>query len=103
MSPLGQKQTFQCVCAMSALPPKVDIQLAWGAIYRPPKLGSACTRVIGGSSRSIRMGWRRALLGKSRIETPKSVARFERRHRKDGAPIDPSPWWATNEGEKVRG
>jgi septal ring factor EnvC (AmiA/AmiB activator) len=23
--------------------------------------------------------------------------------RKGGAPIDPSPWWATNEGEKVRG
>ncbi len=23
--------------------------------------------------------------------------------RKDGAPIDPSPWWAINEGEKVRG
>ena len=23
--------------------------------------------------------------------------------RKDGAPIDPNPWWATNEGEKVRG
>jgi len=23
--------------------------------------------------------------------------------RKDGAPFDPSPWWATNEGEKVRG
>jgi murein hydrolase activator len=23
--------------------------------------------------------------------------------RKEGAPIDPSPWWATNEGEKVRG
>ena len=23
--------------------------------------------------------------------------------RKDGAPIDPSPWRATNEGEKVRG
>jgi murein hydrolase activator len=23
--------------------------------------------------------------------------------RKDGAPIDPSPWWATNESEKVRG
>jgi len=20
-----------------------------------------------------------------------------------GAPIDPIPWWATNEGEKVRG
>ncbi|MGC1250980.1 MAG: peptidoglycan DD-metalloendopeptidase family protein [Xanthobacteraceae bacterium] len=23
--------------------------------------------------------------------------------RKDGTPIDPRPWWATNEGEKVRG
>ena len=23
--------------------------------------------------------------------------------RKDGAPIDPSPWWATSEGEKARG
>jgi len=23
--------------------------------------------------------------------------------RKDGAPIDPGPWWATSEGEKVRG
>jgi len=23
--------------------------------------------------------------------------------RKDGTPIDPSPWWAAGEGEKVRG
>ena len=23
--------------------------------------------------------------------------------RKDGTPIDPSPWWASGEGEKVRG
>jgi septal ring factor EnvC (AmiA/AmiB activator) len=23
--------------------------------------------------------------------------------RKDGAPIDPSPWWAASKGEKVRG
>jgi len=23
--------------------------------------------------------------------------------RKDGSPVDPSPWWATSEGEKVRG
>jgi septal ring factor EnvC (AmiA/AmiB activator) len=23
--------------------------------------------------------------------------------RKDGTPVDPSPWWATNEGQKVRG
>jgi hypothetical protein len=24
-------------------------------------------------------------------------------HRKDDVPIDPSPWWVTNEDEKVRG
>jgi septal ring factor EnvC (AmiA/AmiB activator) len=23
--------------------------------------------------------------------------------RKDGTPVDPGPWWAKNEGEKVRG
>jgi septal ring factor EnvC (AmiA/AmiB activator) len=23
--------------------------------------------------------------------------------RKDGSPVDPSPWWATNDSEKVRG
>jgi septal ring factor EnvC (AmiA/AmiB activator) len=23
--------------------------------------------------------------------------------RKDGTPIDPGPWWAASEGEKVRG
>jgi murein hydrolase activator len=23
--------------------------------------------------------------------------------RKDGVPVDPGPWWATNEGQKVRG
>jgi septal ring factor EnvC (AmiA/AmiB activator) len=23
--------------------------------------------------------------------------------RKDGTPIDPSPWWTTNDNEKVRG
>jgi septal ring factor EnvC (AmiA/AmiB activator) len=23
--------------------------------------------------------------------------------RKDGTPIDPGPWWAIGEGEKVRG
>ncbi|TMK04676.1 MAG: hypothetical protein E6G77_01135, partial [Alphaproteobacteria bacterium] len=23
--------------------------------------------------------------------------------RKDGAPVDPGPWWAVNEGQKVRG
>ena len=23
--------------------------------------------------------------------------------RKDGTPIDPSPWWAASKGEKVRG
>jgi septal ring factor EnvC (AmiA/AmiB activator) len=23
--------------------------------------------------------------------------------RKDGSPVDPNPWWATNDSEKVRG
>ena len=23
--------------------------------------------------------------------------------RKDGKPVDPGPWWAVNEGQKVRG
>jgi septal ring factor EnvC (AmiA/AmiB activator) len=23
--------------------------------------------------------------------------------RKDGVPVDPGPWWAVNEGRKVRG
>jgi len=23
--------------------------------------------------------------------------------RKDGVPVDPGPWWAAGEGEKVRG
>jgi murein hydrolase activator len=23
--------------------------------------------------------------------------------RKDGTPVDPSPWWATTDNEKVRG
>jgi len=23
--------------------------------------------------------------------------------RKDGSPVDPGPWWAAGEGEKVRG
>jgi len=23
--------------------------------------------------------------------------------RKDGIPVDPVPWWAVNEGQKVRG
>ncbi len=37
--------------------------------------------------------------GAARSKQPVLYVEF----RKDGAPIDPSPWWATNEGEKVRG
>ncbi len=37
--------------------------------------------------------------GTSGLKQPVLYVEF----RKDGAPIDPSPWWATNEGEKVRG
>jgi murein hydrolase activator len=37
--------------------------------------------------------------GATRSKQPVLYVEF----RKDGTPIDPSPWWATNEGEKVRG
>jgi len=37
--------------------------------------------------------------GATRSKQPVLYVEF----RKDGAPIDPSPWWAANEGEKVRG
>ena len=37
--------------------------------------------------------------GAARSKQPVLYVEF----RKDGTPIDPSPWWATNEGEKVRG
>ncbi len=37
--------------------------------------------------------------GATRSKQPVLYVEF----RKDGIPIDPSPWWATNEGEKVRG
>lgn len=41
-------------------------------------------------------------------QTPASAAESKQpvlyvEFRKGGTPIDPSPWWATNEGEKVRG
>jgi septal ring factor EnvC (AmiA/AmiB activator) len=37
--------------------------------------------------------------GATRSKQPVLYVEF----RKDGTPIDPSPWWAANEGEKVRG
>ena len=37
--------------------------------------------------------------GAARSKQPVLYVEF----RKDGTPIDPSPWWATNEDEKVRG
>jgi murein hydrolase activator len=37
--------------------------------------------------------------GAARSKQPVLYVEF----RKDGTPFDPSPWWATNEGEKVRG
>jgi septal ring factor EnvC (AmiA/AmiB activator) len=48
--------------------------------------------VMGGGSQA-------SLAGSSGPKQPVLYVEF----RKDGAPIDPSPWWATNEGEKVRG
>ncbi len=40
-----------------------------------------------------------ALAGESGTGLPVVYIEF----RKDGAPIDPGPWWAKNDGEKVRG
>ena len=49
--------------------------------------------VMGGGSHGIR--------GRQRPGLKQPVLYVE--FRKDGTPIDPSPWWATTEGEKVRG
>jgi septal ring factor EnvC (AmiA/AmiB activator) len=49
--------------------------------------------VMGGEARVAAAG---AMSG---ISQPVLYVEF----RKDGTPIDPSPWWATSEGEKVRG
>ena len=35
------------------------------------------------------------------INSSQSVLYVE--FRKDGTPVDPGPWWAASEGEKVRG
>ena len=48
--------------------------------------------VMGGGSQA-------SASGAAKAKQPVLYVEF----RKDGAPIDPSPWWATNEGEKVRG
>jgi murein hydrolase activator len=40
-------------------------------------------------------------IGASTIGTPRPVLYIE--FRKDGTPIDPGPWWAATENEKVRG
>ena len=48
MSALGQKQTFECVGAMSALPPKADIGTQWWNVRFVPKAD------IGTSIRSPR-------------------------------------------------
>jgi murein hydrolase activator len=50
-----------------------------------------------------------AVMGGGEAQVSAAVAAGSKRpvlyveFRKDGTPIDPSPWWATNEGEKVRG
>jgi septal ring factor EnvC (AmiA/AmiB activator) len=50
-----------------------------------------------------------AVMGVGRSQVPAAVAASSGQpvlyveFRKDGTPVDPSPWWATNDGEKVRG
>jgi septal ring factor EnvC (AmiA/AmiB activator) len=39
--------------------------------------------------------------GSGQASSPQSVLYVE--FRKDGTPVDPGPWWATTDGEKVRG
>ena len=58
MSALGQKQTFECVCAMSALPPKADIGRADRDVCFVPKadiaFGSRGARSqCGGAARAF--------------------------------------------------
>jgi septal ring factor EnvC (AmiA/AmiB activator) len=48
--------------------------------------------VMGGEVQS-------AAVGAGRIGQPILYVEF----RKDGVPVDPGPWWATTEGQKVRG
>jgi septal ring factor EnvC (AmiA/AmiB activator) len=50
-----------------------------------------------------------AVMGVGRSQVPAALAASSGQpvlyveFRKDGTPVDPSPWWATNDGEKVRG
>jgi septal ring factor EnvC (AmiA/AmiB activator) len=39
--------------------------------------------------------------GSPKIDTVQPVLYIE--FRKDGTPVDPTPWWAGNNSEKVRG
>ena len=49
--------------------------------------------VMGSGSQTAADHWRRV--------SNKPVLYVE--FRKDGTPVDPSPWWAASESEKVRG
>ena len=55
--------------------------------------------VLTGEPVAVMGGGHRCPLRATKPKQPVLYVEF----RKDGTPIDPSPWWATNEGEKVRG
>jgi septal ring factor EnvC (AmiA/AmiB activator) len=50
-----------------------------------------------------------AVMGDGGVQVPAALAANSAQpvlyveFRKDGTPVDPGPWWATNDGEKVRG
>ena len=58
--------------------------------------------VVRGNGRARRSNGRRSPIGRAKAggaSQPVLYVEF----RKDGIPVDPGPWWAANEGQKVRG
>jgi septal ring factor EnvC (AmiA/AmiB activator) len=56
--------------------------------------------VVAGEPVAV-MGSRAQVAAASAVGSKQPVLYVE--FRKDGTPVDPSPWWAASEGEKVRG
>ena len=56
---------------------------------------------VRGNGRARRSDGRRSPIGRCQSGRCKPPLYVE--FRKDGVPVDPGPWWAVNEGQKVRG
>ena len=56
--------------------------------------------MLAGTERiSVHLGQQSAVAKAGGANQPVLYVEF----RKDGIPVDPGPWWAVNEGQKVRG